>query len=373
MSVEPRRPPLPPNAAEGAREGSPRCLDCFYCLEGLPEARCPECGRPFDLANPRSYTTRPSLVRWRLWLPGLALAMLGGVAVYLPTMAVGNVGVAITIAAPFAIGAIVGYRCRARRFVLVLLGLCALTGVIATIMSAHIAGMFCSLVALAFGIGPMIVGALAGAALRMRLKRSRRFDQRGWLPIILFTLIPIGGHMIEQVLWKPIPVVQQRTTQVIDAPPAQIWRSIRFYDRMTHAQPWLMRINAPQPVQTTGAMNAPGDEQLCLYERGFVRKRLTAVDPERRLAFDVTQQQLHFEHDVRLVGGSFDLEPASGGRTRVTLTTAYEPLCRPRFCWAPIERWVVGSLHAYLLEGIALEANRPRHAVARAEQNEATP
>ncbi|MEW6251117.1 MAG: hypothetical protein AB1716_10755 [Planctomycetota bacterium] len=32
-----------------------RCLGCGYILDGLPEPRCPECGRWFDPGNPDTY------------------------------------------------------------------------------------------------------------------------------------------------------------------------------------------------------------------------------------------------------------------------------------------------------------------------------
>ena len=44
-----------------------RCLHCSYILDGLPENRCPECGRPFDPHDPRTYQLghrRPFLQRW---------------------------------------------------------------------------------------------------------------------------------------------------------------------------------------------------------------------------------------------------------------------------------------------------------------------
>ena len=33
------------------------CLDCGYPLDGLPEQRCPECGRKFDIKEPCTYST----------------------------------------------------------------------------------------------------------------------------------------------------------------------------------------------------------------------------------------------------------------------------------------------------------------------------
>ena len=59
---------------------SARCLDCDYLLHGLHEARCPECGRGFDLGDPATYHTgRPMPLFVRSWLkpiggPTLVLA-----------------------------------------------------------------------------------------------------------------------------------------------------------------------------------------------------------------------------------------------------------------------------------------------------------
>ena len=41
-----------------------RCLDCAYILDGLPEHRCPECGRPFDPDDPDSYTVQSPRAPW---------------------------------------------------------------------------------------------------------------------------------------------------------------------------------------------------------------------------------------------------------------------------------------------------------------------
>jgi len=49
-----------------------RCLNCGYILDGLPESRCPECGRGFDPGDPATYLTKRESGR-----PFLALAFLG--------------------------------------------------------------------------------------------------------------------------------------------------------------------------------------------------------------------------------------------------------------------------------------------------------
>jgi hypothetical protein len=42
------------------------CLGCGYSLAGLPESRCPECGRAFDAHDPRTFRDLRE-PRWRYW------------------------------------------------------------------------------------------------------------------------------------------------------------------------------------------------------------------------------------------------------------------------------------------------------------------
>ncbi len=55
-----------------------RCLGCGYILDGLPENRCPECGQPFDPADPSSFLSqrfsgRPYLLGIILCVAGVVL------------------------------------------------------------------------------------------------------------------------------------------------------------------------------------------------------------------------------------------------------------------------------------------------------------
>ena len=160
-------------------------------------------------------------------------------------------------------------------------------------------------------------------------------------------------------LWDRDWVVTVRTSRVLDASPGRAWEALRFYDGLDDPPPLLFRLGMPRPVETTGALERIGDEQVCVFTTGRVTKRLTQRDAPRRLAFAVTRQRIGFERSVALRGGSFDLEPVGDGRPRVTLTTEYDALLRPRFMWTPAERLIVHTLHEYILDTIARRAEAP--------------
>ena len=66
------------------------CLACGYSLRHLPTPTCPECGRPFDPADPRTMSLGDPLRPWQRWLlrptgwPTIALTLLAtGGLIYL--------------------------------------------------------------------------------------------------------------------------------------------------------------------------------------------------------------------------------------------------------------------------------------------------
>jgi hypothetical protein len=59
------------------------CCGCGYALRDLPEPRCPECGRAFDPARPRSYTRVTARQRRvRRWVMRGAVLLVFGVLIW---------------------------------------------------------------------------------------------------------------------------------------------------------------------------------------------------------------------------------------------------------------------------------------------------
>ena len=190
--------------------GIPRCRACGYVLENLPGDRCPECGTPFDFDDPDTYTLKPMFVRWKFWLPGLALAIGGGMSLYLVVIGLAGFGMASTLVLPACVGAIIGYSCRVRLFLLVLLGLAALMAVCMGLYSVRLVGLLCGLMLAGIALGPLIIGTVCGVLLRTALKRSR-FDQRWHLPLIGFLLLPVAWGLGERAVRGPYAAETKRT------------------------------------------------------------------------------------------------------------------------------------------------------------------
>jgi hypothetical protein len=331
------------------------CLRCQENLVPWQRPRCSHCGLQFDPKNPATYSTeRCFILSWYL-LPVLFLAMASGTVSYAAVRAMAGMGVALFISVPVTLGIFLGYATRAAIWLKLTLGVAAAAGLVLTLISANLTGLFCGLVGFLVCFGPVLAGVLMGAILRTILKNSE-WNQRSFLPTLLILSVPYLSAAIERLFPRPVEVAAVVTETVFAASPEWAWNGILFYEEVAHQPPWLLRLALPRPVRAIGSKAAAGNVVYCVYERGHLVKEITAVEEPRLLAFKVVEQELHFERDVTLRGGSFTLEPCPGGNTRVVLTTEYERHLYPAWLWEPIEQGVVHTLHRHVLEGMRRRA-----------------
>jgi hypothetical protein len=331
----------------------PRCLTCGYFLIGIDKQPCPECGRWFDLEDPRTFSLKPPFIWWRYWLPGFALAVGLGIALFAALIFMVGFGWAASVVLPASLGAILGYGCRLPKAVLILTVLAAVVCCTLGLMSWGLLGILCGAVLTGMALVPAILGALIGMGLRKTLKGTK-FAQRDYLPILLLAAIPLIAGWIEGRHHYAVESIS--TSIIMHVTPQEAFDAVTFYEQVHHQPPLLLRMLLPRPLHTTGGAVKVGDVKVCVYSKGKLIKRITRVEPGKLLAFEVIGQD-HFENrSIRLIGGSFNFEPSPGGGTRVTLITQYQPLLGPRFWWKPSEKWATHELHDHVLLGMAMKA-----------------
>ena len=143
--------------------------------------------------------------------------------------------------------------------------------------------------------------------------------------------------------------VSIETRMTFTGTPADVWKRIMFYEQLEHRPPLHLRLLLPIPIETVGEKSRVGDEARCLYEGGYLIKRVTGVEAESRYTFDVVEQALDVGNGMKLSGGSYALREVDSGRTEVALTTRYTSARSPRWLWKPIEAAVCHSFHRHIL------------------------
>ena len=349
----------------------PRCLDCGYRLVGLSEPVCPECGRVFNPNRENTFNRKPPFIWYLYWWPSALLALGAGFAWCVAFYLNQELGWGIFVAVPFMLGALIGYRPSPKRRVgLVLLqivGLICMLFLVVLLMAGELAGLFCGLILIVIFLAPTLGGfyfGLLGSRLLAFFLKGTRFSQREHLPVILgILLLPGVTHLTQHAFAPPIETETVQTQRLVPLGNMQAWDRWVFYEEVEHDRPLLLRLGLPTPSHVEGKIQAVGDQQTCVYT-GDARlvKQATHVIPGQILVFDVIKQQSFEDNSIRLIDGVFDFEHVTDNKTRIKLTTRYEPMLRPRILWRPIEHTFAHELHRHVLKGIVEPASKNTYA-----------
>jgi hypothetical protein len=147
---------------------------------------------------------------------------------------------------------------------------------------------------------------------------------------------------------KP-PLASVVTRMRFAAPPGKVWEGLMFYEQIEELPPLLLRLLLPVPLRTEGRKSEVGDQIICRYVSGHLRKQVTHVTTERDYTFEVIEQNLSLGGGIRLAGGSYTLYALPEGGTEVVLETRYLSPRRPRWLCAPIEAAVCRLFHRHIL------------------------
>jgi len=153
-----------------------------------------------------------------------------------------------------------------------------------------------------------------------------------------------------------VEIVQ--TTIHFDAPPEAVWRAMRLYEDVARRPSPLLRLVLPIPIRTRGDKTQAGSTVECLYEGGYLEKRITRAERPRFVGFDVIVQQLGIEDAISMRAGSYEIN-ASGHGSDVVVTTTYSGHLRPRWLWRLVERFLARGVHRHILEGMRAVLEKP--------------
>lgn len=143
------------------------------------------------------------------------------------------------------------------------------------------------------------------------------------------------------------------TRMVLNMKPADLFRAFMFYEDIGKKPPILLRLLLPVPSGTKGEISEVGSIVTCMYDEGYIQKRITRIKPDTLYEFEVTGQTLIIGGDIRLSGGCFRLHDLGNGKTEVLLETHYYYNRNARWHSKFLERLVCQTFHRYIIKSIS--------------------
>jgi uncharacterized membrane protein YhaH (DUF805 family) len=338
-------------------------LILLLCL--WPSSQKYELGSP----TPRESTHRPFIPRALFGIAaGLAFGLLMiGITVTFRA----DYGVALFLGCPFGIGTVAAYFLSREgeasdqdllKVVWISLGCIA-----GALLLIEYEGLVCLLLAFPLAFALACFGAFVGRAL------AEGRATVGAPPIAALLLIPIfafvepahlAGHTLHQV----------NSSVVIDATPEKVWPQVIAFAPLPEPQDLMFRVGVAYPKFAHIEGSGVGAIRYCVFSTGPFVEPITAWEPGKRLAFDVTSspepmrelswyQNVHPPHlngYLRSRHGEFRLVALPGSRTRLEGTTWYEIEMAPEPYWSAWSDLVIHRIHLRVLEHIKEETESQR-------------
>jgi uncharacterized membrane protein YhaH (DUF805 family) len=330
--------------------------------------------RKYELTNPGGCNQTQRAFFYRA-LGGIAAGLaFGMLMIGITVLLKANYGLALFLGCPFGIGALSGYfLCRegyASNWEVLEVVLITLGCIAGALLVVQFDGLLCLF--MAFPIAFLL--AWFGAMVGKTLAAGRAIAPPAISAMLLLPLLAFAepAHLTGRTLH------QVNSSVVIDSPPEKVWPQVIAFAPIPQPQEWMFRLGVAYPkfAHIDGA--GVGAVRYCVFSTGPFVQPITAWEPGKRLAFDVTRspepmRELSWYNDVhpahlngylRSRRGEFRLIALPNGRTRLEGTAWYEIEMAPEAYWSSWSDFVIHLIHLRVLEHIKHEAESGKLAIA---------
>jgi hypothetical protein len=287
----------------------------------------------------------------------------------------GNYGWGLFVGLPFCVGLVsvlvYGYHESRTLGSCLLVSLLSITLTCGMIIAFAIEGLVCIVMAAPLGAIFALFGGFMGYLIQHRNDSGGEFPQS---PRIYTThafaavLLALPALMLlENSVRLAPPLRAVRTSVVIDAPPERVWPKLVAFAELPPPQERLFKTGIAFPVRAEIEGRGVGAIRHCVFSTGAFVEPIEVWDEPRLLKFGVTAQPPimdemspyphlnppHLNHYLQSRRGQFLLTPLAGGRqTLLEGTTWYENNFWPGVYWNRWSDYIIGRIHARVLDHI---------------------
>jgi hypothetical protein len=315
---------------------------------------------------------RPPVGRTRAAL--LAIAVSAGMAV--PVVVFGTIvlqgyGLALFVGLPFCMGMIAAliHGARSPRSLSDCISVSLLASLLCgiAILALAIEGAICLVMAAPIAAVLATFGGLVGYV----IQRGRHTVGTGRICAAAWSVLPLA-MLAERADPRTPPVIEARSSVIVSAPPAALWRHVVAFSELPPPAEAVFRAGIAYPIRARIEGRGVGAVRYCEFSTGAFVEPITAWEEGRRLAFDVASQPHpmhewspyrglkppHLDGFFRSRRGEFRLTAMEDGTTRLEGSTWYEQNIWPNRYWRLWSDHLIHRIHDRVLRHIRAEAER---------------
>lgn len=285
------------------------------------------------------------------WLLTALIFLVGFACLYFKAV---GYGMAFFMAFPFAFGFALGtLQPRQRNLVSLAVGI---AGFLVLLLTLHLEGLVCVLMALPILAGSALLGGLAQRHYQRKHERPKETPPRLLtLSMPLLVLLVLG--QAEEQITAPPALVTVTTTARLPYPARLVFEGVQQMDTLAAPKPWLLRLGLPTPYKCVLSAPRVGGRRTCLFDNGRIVAEITAYRPGERLTMDVVDYRLTGRHWFHFQDAQYRFS-RQANQTVVTRTSSYRSQLRPRWYWQPLETYGIAQEHAFVLASLRLNLDR---------------
>jgi uncharacterized membrane protein YhaH (DUF805 family) len=302
-------------------------------------------------------------------LVGVVLASLLGIGgTWIGVRWLGNYGLSLFLALPFAMGYLTVWAHCKRSYtrasdVLTLVSLSVLLCALG-IMTIAIEGLVCLLMAAPIAWILALLGGFLGARIHNLVWQGRSVSS---ILAVVLASVPLLMSA-EHVSPPPVPRYQVHTTIDIAAPPELVWSHLIRFPALEAPTEWPFRYaGVAYPIEARLTGEGLTADRECLFSTGSFKEPILAWELGKHFAFSVSDEpllmtetspygQIHVrhldDHDFQPERADFVLVLLPNGGTRLEGTTTYINQMWPGFYWHFWTDAIVHSIHNRVFEHV---------------------
>ena len=208
-------------------------------------------------------------------------------------------------------------------------------------------GLFCVICAMPF----VFLSAMLGFYLHNWLEDDEEEDTRPlYVSIIpLFVLILINP--LERFIMQEPALEVIENSIVLDFPSDLVFDKVKSMDNLDAEKPLGISLGLPAPYKCVLQADSIGSKRICYFKNGTITAQITKYDKGKILEMDVIEYNLTGKEWFKFVDASYSFNKEDE-KTKITRTSSYKSVLRPRFYWRAIEHWGIEQEHKFVLKSL---------------------